>query len=293
MSTVWDVPAWPDAGSSGPGPAAEEAAPFAAFCAELAEALSRPAERKRNLCRLAEALGVLGDASVALCVPQPGGRLACEIGTGELAQLEGDLLPVDGTLEGDAFTSGQAQESENLRIDPRAYLGLQRDLPNTPAVALPMEAAGERTGVALFASRRHGHAFTGARLDTLGQALTLVTGALRNFAVHERARASRSVLEAVRGARGSEAEAMRKVLRAVRHELNTPLSVILGNLQLCASEDAAEWRMTAPELRRAVHDGATRLEALSRLLHAWEESDAAVDFDREGRFVSPPVDRPR
>jgi len=286
VSTVWEAPA-----PAGTRAAAAVSAPFAAFCAELAGVLSRPAERKRNLCRLAEALGTLGDASVAVCVPQPGGRLLCEVGTGELAQLEGDLVPVDGTLEGAAFASGEAQESENLRVDSRAYLGPQRDLPNVAAVALPMEVDGERTGVALFAARRRDQGMDEGRVEALRQALALAAGALRNFAVHERSRASRAVLEAARAARGSEAEGMRRVLRAVRHELNTPVSVILGHLQLCSSADPAEWLMAAPELREAVQNAAMRLDALSRLLHAWEESDAAVSFDREGRFILPPVER--
>jgi signal transduction histidine kinase len=224
---------------------------------------------------------------VALCIAQPGGALVCEVGTGELAQLEGDLLPGEGTLEGDAFTTGRAQETDNLRVDPRAYLGRQRGLPNTPALALPVELAGERIGVALFAARRGGEAFGEGRAEVLRQALALVAGALRNFAAHERSRASRAVLDAVRDAGAREADGMRRVVRAVRHELNTPVSAILGNLQLCASADPAQWHLAPPELRQAVSDAAARLEALSRLLHAWDESEAAVEFDPEGRFVSP------
>ena len=301
MSTAWPSPPRPAAAEgSGRGPAwepaygsAEASAPFAAFCAELAETLARPAERKRNLCRLAGALELLGDASVALCMAQPGGALVCEVGTGELAQLEGDLLPGEATLEGDALATGRAQETDNLRVDPRAYLGRQRGLPNTPALALPLELAGERIGVALFAARRGGEAFGEGRAEVLRQALALVAGALRNFAAHERSRASRAVLDAVRDAGTREADGMRRVVRAVRHELNTPASAVLGNLQLCASPDPAQWHLTPPELREAMRDAGARLEALSRLLHAWEESDAAVELDAEGRFIAPPAVRHR
>lgn len=293
MSAAWDAPR-PGAPSPAPSPAptagasAAGAVPFAAFCAQVAEVLARPAERKRNLCRLAEALGALGDASVALSLHHPGGLLLCEIGTGELAQVEGDFLPPEGTLESDAFATGVAQESPNLRADERAYLAQQRDLPNAPAVALPMEVAGEQTGVALFAARRRGEAFSAERMEALRQGVALVAGALRNFAAHERSRASRAVLDMVRAARPREAEGVRKVVRAVRHELNTPVSVILGSLQLCVGTDPAGWRIPPADFRRAVGDAAARLEALSTLLHAFDDGKADPEIDAEGRFLPPP-----
>jgi len=114
-----------------------------------------------------------------------------------------------------------------------------------------------------------------------------VAGALRNAAAHERTRASRTVLDAIRAARPREADRVRQTLRAVRHELNTPVSAILGNLQLCAAADPAEWRMSAAEFRQAVADGTVRLEGLSRLLHTLEESHTPVEVDAEGRFIAP------
>ncbi|HET7233730.1 MAG TPA: histidine kinase dimerization/phospho-acceptor domain-containing protein [Longimicrobium sp.] len=295
MSTVWDPPR-PAAPSPAPpsmslsaaaDTAAGETGPFADFCAEVARALARPAERKRNVVRLAEALGALGDASVAIFVEQPGGGLVCEIGTGELAQMEGDCLPAEGVLESDAFATGEARESANLRADDRAYLPQQRGLPNAPAVALPMEVAGERMGVVLFAARRRGEAFSPARVEALRQGVMLVAGALRNFVAHERSRAARTVLDAIRAARPREAESVRKLVRAVRHELNTPVSVILGNLQLCAAADPAEWRMSPAEFRRAVADAGAALEALSRILHTMDEGKREVEIDPEGRFLPP------
>lgn len=293
MSAVHDSPARAGAPAPPPGPMPTpepgDAVPpaFAAFCAELADVLARPAERKRNLCRLAAALDTLADASVALLVPAPGGILLCEVGTGELAQLEGDVAPVDGTLEGDAYATGEAGHSDNLRVDARAYLPQQRDLPNTPAVVLPIALAWERLGVALFAARRRDQSFPPGRVEALQQALGLMAGAMRNFGVHERVRASRSVLDAMRAARPREAEGVRKMLRAVRHELNTPVSAILGNLQLCASADPGDWQMSAAEFRQAIATGSARLEGLSRLLHALEESHTPVELDFEGRIVPP------
>ena len=278
MSAAWDArppdPAdAPPLASDAPAAAPD---PFAGFCAELADVLARPAERKRNLVRLAEALARLADASVALWLPGAGGTLACEVGTGELAQTEGDLVPDEGTLEGEAFRARQPRHAANLRADPRAFLPQQRDLPNTAAVAIPLVAGGECAGVATFAARRRDRGFSGDELAALEPAVVLVAGALRNFAAHEKSRASRTMLEAIRSARPRDS----RVLRAVRHELNTPVSVIHGTLQLYAGE----WGTTPAELREAITFAAERLQSLSRLLQVLEESDSPVDLDPEGRF---------
>jgi hypothetical protein len=267
--------------------APEESPAFALFCGEIADALARPAERKRNLCRLVEALGVLADASAALCMPGQDGLLQYEAGWGGLAQLEGDLVPVDGTLEGEAFESGQPRTSPNLRADPRAYLPIQRSLPNAPALAVPVLQPTERAGVVLFAKHRRDAEFGAPTIATLQLAATLVAGVLKGAEQHERARASRAVVEAWRSAQGRDSTAAKEVIRAVRHELNTPVAVILGNLQLCASADPKEWKLPAAEFLQAIRGGAARLEELSRLLRTLDESDGPIVLDAQGRFVGP------
>ncbi|HEX8903510.1 MAG TPA: histidine kinase dimerization/phospho-acceptor domain-containing protein [Longimicrobiaceae bacterium] len=273
----------PDAAAPAPEAAAapEHSSAFATFCAELADTLARPAERKRNLLRLAEALATLAGASVALCTPTTDGVLQYEVGTGDLAQLEGDVVPGEGTLEGEAFATREPRPSLNLRLDALSYLPLQRALPAAPGLAVPLLMAEGCAGVALFAASRE------VDVATLQLAGTLVGGALRSFREHERARASRAVVEALRSAQTRDSSAARGVLRAVRHELNTPVAVILGNLQLCASEDPKEWKLPAGELWQAIRGGAARLEDLSRLLRALDEGEAPITLDAQGRFIHP------
>lgn len=258
---------------------------FAVFCGELTGALARPAERKRNVCRLAEALGALAGASVALCTPADG-LLQYEVGTGDLVQLEGDVVPTDGTLEGEAFAAREPRATANLRADARAFLPAQRGLPGAPAVAVPLPMAKGIAGVALFVKTRRHAEFTTAELASMHLAATLVGGALQSFQEHERARASRAVAEAWRAAPGRDGGAAKGLLRAVRHELNTPVAVILGNLQLCTSDDPAEWKLPANELWQAIRGGAARLEDLSRLLRTLDESDEPIELDAQGRFVA-------
>lgn len=261
--------------------------PLAAFLADLSSVLARPTERAAGLARLCAALGALADADALLCLAQADDVLRCETGTGGLAALEGDVLPLEGSLEGDAFRAGTALTTPNLRADARAWLAVARDLPNTPAVAIPLLAEGGAEGVALLARRSREPEFSDAEVDGIRLAATLVAAALRNFAQVERVRASRAVVEAMRSARGRDGELTRSLLRAVRHELNTPVAVIQGNLQLCPSADPAEWKVPASELWQAVRAEAERLEALSRRLRALEEDGEPVVFDSRGRFVSP------
>ena len=262
-------------------------APLAAFLAELASVLSRPAERSRGLARLCAALGEMGGAAALLCTARPDGVLHCDVGTGELAGLEGDVVPLDGTLEGEAFRAGEARTTANLRVDPRAFLAFHRGLPNTPAAVLPLLCDGRPEGVALLARRAQGAEFAAEELETLAIAAGLVAGALRNFAELERLRASRAVVEAWRSTQARDGAVAKSLIRAVRHELNTPVAVIQGHLQLCGSADPSEWKVPAGELWEAIRTEAGRLEELSRLLHTLDENGTPVMLDDRGRFVHP------
>ena len=262
-------------------------APLAAFLAELASVLARPAERSRGLARLCAALGEMVGAAALLCTARPDGVLHCEVGTGELAGLEGDVVPLEGTLEGEAFLAGAARTTANLRADPRAFLAVHRALPNAPAAALPLLCDGRAEGVALLARHARGPEFGHEEIETLAIAAALVAGALRNFAELERLRASRAVVEAWRSTQARDAALSKSLLRAVRHELNTPVAVIQGHLQLCGSADPAEWKVPAGELWEAIRTEAGRLEDLSRLLHTLDENGTPVVLDDRGRFVPP------
>jgi len=262
-------------------------ASLAAFLAELASVLARPAERSRGLARLCAALGEVGDAAALLCTAGDDGVLHCGVGTGELAGLEGDLVPLEGTLEGEALRAGEARTTANLRTDPRAFMAFHRNLPNTPAAALPLLCDGRAEGVALLARHARAPEFAAEELATLATAAALVAGALRNFAELERLRASRALVEAWRAAQARDGELSKSLLRAVRHELNTPVAVIQGHLQLCGSADPAEWKVPPGELWEAIRTEAGRLEALSRLLHTLDENGTPVMLDDRGRFVPP------
>jgi signal transduction histidine kinase len=262
-------------------------APLDAFLAELATVLARPAERSRGVARLCAALGELGGASALFCAARGDGVLHCEVGTGELAGLEGDLVPLEGTLEGEAFAACEAKATPNLRADPRAFLAFHRNLPNTAAVVLPLLCDGRAEGVVLLARLDRGADFGAGEIATLRLAVGLVAAALRNFAELERLRASRAVVEAWRANHASDATLAKSLLRAVRHELNTPVAVIHGHLQLNGGDDPAQWKVPAGELWEVIRTEAARLEELSRLLHKLDENGTPVALDDRGRFVRP------
>ncbi|MDQ3556237.1 MAG: PAS domain-containing protein [Gemmatimonadota bacterium] len=103
-------------------------------------ALARPAEREHTRRVILEEAGLLfGARGAAICLPAPEtAALRVVAGTGVLASREGELLPLEGSLEGIAFEAGAPRLSANLRDDPRAFRAGERTLPDGPALALPL-----------------------------------------------------------------------------------------------------------------------------------------------------------
>lgn len=174
----------------------ELSAVLAAF-RRIAEAVTRPAERERLFRTIVdEAAALLGPASAMLCTLEPeGDALRVRVGTGVLAKHEGELLPLEGSLEGRAVLSGEPQRAPDLADDPHAYRPRERGLSAGPALALPLRAAGRPTGALLAARLAGAPAFDtrdAARLEMLADAAGAV---LENARVYDAARGSRAELE--------------------------------------------------------------------------------------------------
>ncbi|MEO3840607.1 GAF domain-containing protein [Streptomyces sp. B22F1] len=104
----------------------------------------------------------LGAQLGSVALPVPGSaRLRVALAHGPGAEThEERLLPVDGSLSGLAYTSGEPVLSDNVEGEPRLHGSTLRDAGLGPAVAVPLGAEDGRRGVLLLARAAGAPAFT-------------------------------------------------------------------------------------------------------------------------------------
>ncbi|BFO16092.1 two-component system sensor histidine kinase [Streptomyces sp. KM77-8] len=118
------------------------------------------AERAREIT--ASALSV-----VAMPVSRTG-TLAVELAIGQDAELwRGVVLPVEGTLMGQAFVQRTPVGSPDVSSDSRLPAGLSRFEGLGPAVAVPIGSGDEARGVVLLVRRSGGREFSGKETEPL------------------------------------------------------------------------------------------------------------------------------
>ena len=259
-----------------------------AYQAALLDALARPAEQGRLFRLIAEDAAALVGAPCALFVLEEGGVLRGRAGAGTLAAQEGELLPVEGSLEGAAALAGEAVRADDPRSDPRGYRAAERGLPAGPALVVPLAGARGAVGVLLFAREAGGEGFGAegeacARLAA-GAAAAAVEGAL----AFDRARGSRAALESWRASRATASEGGRRLLRALRHELNNPLAAVLGHAQLLEADPSVQSLPHVLQAVRAIRGEGRRMDALTRRLATLESSGDPRLLDDDGLLRLPP-----
>ena len=260
------------------------------FQSGLLQALARPAEQSRLFLAVAEECGALLAASCAVYVVEgEGDVLRGRVGTGELAGEEGALLPVEGSLEGLAALSGEAVRAAGLRGDPRAYRAAGRDLPDGPALAVPMAGARGAVG-ALLLAREAGETEFSDEDEACARAAARAAGAaVEAVLAFERARASREAVDAWRASRAAAAEGGRQLLRALRHEINNPLAAVLGHAQLLEGDPAVRELPHVLQSVRAIREEGMRMDVLTRRLAVLEQSGDPRLLDEHG-FLRLPRD---
>lgn len=257
---------------------------------------------------LADALADALAASAAIAtVEMEGSALRVRAGTGPLEAVEGELLPVDGSLAGAAFSSGTPRATGDVAACVDAVLA-ERELPAGAYLAVPLMAEGRAVAVAL-AVRARGERMFGAAdaaaLAMIAEPLADVAAAAEGREIRRRAameteaaRNERQLREQVQRLQAALREAdvvrelpvrhphprmLRELIGAVRHELDEPLSVITAE----AEGLAREWIVQAePGLERAsnaIHDAARRLTELATRLEAVERAPADLVITPDGR----------
>lgn len=317
---AWDSPRQSGAEPSPPGDAlsraplselpARELASLFSFSQQIVSALSHPARAGQLFGTIAEGIArIAGPASAAVCLLEED-ALRVRTGTGLLADWEGEWLPLEGSFEGAAVLSRAPQVTPDLASDPRAYLARERGVTVGPALALPLTAGDLAVGAVLLARAPGAPPFAPEEVERLRPAERMIAAAVENSRAFERARRSRERLLAWRGeteararlagcehagragdSPGEEAAeavtSVKQVLRAVRHEVNNPLAVILGEIQLLSRADPLSQGDGLRGIVETIRKEAHRLQTFTRRLAALESMPGDPTVDERGILEFP------
>ena len=246
----------------------------------VAAAGSHPGRRSRiELAIPVQAAAVL-DASATLLSAAAGAEpLRVGAGTGLLADAEGEMIPREGTLAGRALAGTEPVLSPGLSRE--AAHPMERGMEAGPALAVALPA-GDCAAVVLLAARPEGAApFTAAEADALAvlaAAAGPVLEASRRYAARREVAAPlpAPAPPPARGkGKGAPPERLPAgLIGALRHEMNDPLAVLSGEIQLLRRDgrpSAAQVENTLPALHEASRrlcDLAERLTLLERFPEA-------------------------
>ncbi|MFJ1654762.1 GAF domain-containing sensor histidine kinase [Streptomyces sp. NPDC088337] len=139
--------------------------------AEITQSLMSGADQAEVLGLIAErAREITGAALAAMSTPvKETGTLSVELAIGQEAEAHrGLVLPVEGTLTGEAFTGGVPVSSPDISRDPRVTAGPPRFAGLGPAVAVPVGGPGDHVrGVVLLVREAGANDFSSKELELL------------------------------------------------------------------------------------------------------------------------------
>lgn len=272
-ASVSDPPASP-----APVHSPDELAAVLAALGRVSEALTRPAERE-NLVRTVaeEAAALLAPASALVCTLEPEGDvLRVRTGVGALARHEGELLPLEGSVEGRAVLTAAPLRVPDLAADPHAYRPRERGIAAGPALVLPLRAAGRPVGVLLVARAAGAPLFDARDEARLGMLADAAGAALENVRAFDAARGSRAELEAWR--RERELRAWLERYAAAARETRTAV------FDWDPASDRLLWGDTLePAVGYAPDEYAPTLAGLLERVHAEDRERAAADVEAARR----------
>ncbi|WP_189711679.1 GAF domain-containing protein, partial [Streptomyces anandii] len=138
--------------------------------AEVTHSLMSGADESDVLKLIAErAREITGSELAAMSTPVKGtDTLTVELAIGRQADAHrGLVLPVEGTLTGEAFANGAPVTSTDVAQDDRVTAGPPRFQDLGPAVAVPIGTGEHIRGVVLLAREADARDFTDQEVDTL------------------------------------------------------------------------------------------------------------------------------
>jgi len=211
------------------------------------------------------------DASSAVLVLSSGrsrDSLDPVVRIGRFERLEESCIDSVESFLGIAVRSEDFVRSGDLSHDDRAA-EVERGLGAGPACARPLKAGSAVVGGVGFARDRGADAFgedDGVVLERFDRIAAVLLERLGLVAASDR---------------NSPTASERRLMNTLRHEVNNPLAVVMGQAQILRSDPGID---ADPHLRQsieAIYEGGERIrDVLRRLTAAGERRGEVTDFDR-------------
>ncbi len=207
------------------------------------------------------------EAALVALVVEEGRFLRIAAGSGPLAPVIGQLLPMDNSLSGWVVVNDQPLLSENMDADPRSFRPDATPASLRTAALVPLRSAGFVIGTISVHNRRDGRQYDDDALQllqTLGDQVVVAidrTNVLEESRRNERALARKN-RELVRAT-----QLKSQFLANMSHELRTPLNAINGFSDLLLTEAMGSVNDEQREFLEAVlRNGQHLLEMINSVL---------------------------
>jgi signal transduction histidine kinase len=207
------------------------------------------------------------EAALVALVVEEGRFLRIAAGSGPLAPVMGQLLPVDQSLSGWVVLNDQSLLSENMDADPRSFRPEGTPASLRTAALVPLRSAGMVIGTMSVHNRRDGRQYDDDALQllqTLGDQVVVAidrTNVLEESRRNERALALKN-RELVRAT-----QLKSQFLANMSHELRTPLNAINGFSDLLLTEAVGPVNPEQQEFLEAVlRNGRHLLDLINSVL---------------------------
>ncbi len=176
----------------------------------------------RLLQRIVEAAADLTDTESAalLLHDDAAGQLRLIAASRYAAELLNIPVPIDGSIAGATFASGEPIVVDNVSADPRYFKAVGEEIrfQARSLLAVPLQYLQRRIGVLEAENKRDGSAFTNDDISVLTMLATQATVAIENACLFDRLQQHRTQLAGLVDARVAEIKQINTQLQAEAHE---------------------------------------------------------------------------
>ncbi|MEZ4413288.1 MAG: ATP-binding protein [Gemmatimonadales bacterium] len=207
------------------------------------------------------------EAALVALVVEEGRFLKISAGSGPLAPVIGQLLPMDQSLSGWVVVNDQSLISENMDADPRSFRPDGTPASLRSAALVPLRSAGLVIGTISVHNRRDGRQYDDDALQLLQTLGDQVVVAIDRTNVLEESRRNEHALDRKNRELVRATQLKSQFLANMSHELRTPLNAINGFSDLLLTEAVGPVNAEQREFLEAVlRNGRHLLEMINSVL---------------------------